>query len=201
MGSDIDARADQYALGCTAFQLLTGAAPYQNSNAAVVISQHLSAPPPLIGERRPELAELNDVITNVLAKDPGDRYSELCGFRDGSHRATGRRRGAHGCRRRGRGPHGTCYRAAAVRAGETAPPRTASGGGDICCRHAASARGGRSGGRRSDASPRALGGPRPTATNQPGSDANPAPSQPGNGAAAPLPTIQLTRYITDPQVF
>jgi serine/threonine protein kinase, bacterial len=80
MGSDIDARADQYALGCTAFQLLTGAAPYQNSNAAVVISQHLSAPPPQIGERRPELAELNDPIAKVLAKDPGDRYSSCSDF-------------------------------------------------------------------------------------------------------------------------
>jgi len=80
MGSDIDARADQYALGCTAFQLLTGAAPYQNSNAAVVISQHLSAPPPQIGERRTDLAELNDVITRVLAKDPGDRYTSCADF-------------------------------------------------------------------------------------------------------------------------
>src|SRR6201993_1885389 len=80
MGSDIDARADQYALGCTAFQLLTGGAPHQNSNAAVVISQHLSAPPPLIGERRPELAELNDVVTTVLAKNPGDRYSSCSDF-------------------------------------------------------------------------------------------------------------------------
>src|SRR5277367_2887783 len=80
LGKDIDGRADQYALGCTAFHLLTGAAPYQNSNAAVVISQHLSAPPPLIGERRPELAELNDVITTVLAKDPGDRYSSCSDF-------------------------------------------------------------------------------------------------------------------------
>jgi serine/threonine protein kinase, bacterial len=80
MGSDIDGRADQYALGCTAFQLLTGAAPYQNSNAAVVISQHLSAPPPQIGERRPELADLNDTITKVLAKDAGDRYSSCSDF-------------------------------------------------------------------------------------------------------------------------
>src|SRR5271155_5857274 len=55
MGSEIDGRADQYALGCTAFHLLTGAAPYDNSNAAVVITQHLSAPPPAIGERRPDL--------------------------------------------------------------------------------------------------------------------------------------------------
>jgi serine/threonine protein kinase, bacterial len=80
MGSDIDGRADQYALGCTAFQLLTGAAPYRNSNAAVVISQHLSAPPPQIGEGRPELAGLNGAITKVLAKDPGDRYSSCSDF-------------------------------------------------------------------------------------------------------------------------
>jgi serine/threonine protein kinase, bacterial len=80
MGSDIDGRADQYALGCTAFHLLTGGAPYQNSNPAVVITQHLSAPPPLLGERRPELAELNDVITKVLAKDPEDRYPSCADF-------------------------------------------------------------------------------------------------------------------------
>jgi serine/threonine-protein kinase len=80
MGLDIDGRADQYALGCTAFHLLTGAAPYQNSNPAVVITQHLSAPPPPIGERRPELADLNAVITKVLAKDPADRYPSCSDF-------------------------------------------------------------------------------------------------------------------------
>jgi serine/threonine-protein kinase len=35
-------------------------------------------------------------------------------------------------------------------------------------------------------------------TNQPGSDANPAPSQPDSGASAVPPSVQLTRYITDP---
>jgi serine/threonine protein kinase len=80
MGSDIDGRADQYGLGCTAFHLLTGVAPYRNSNPAVVISQHLSAPPPQIGERRPKLAELNEVIAGVLAKDPGDRYPSRSDF-------------------------------------------------------------------------------------------------------------------------
>jgi serine/threonine protein kinase, bacterial len=80
MGKDIDGRADQYALGCAAFHLLTGAAPYDNSNAAVVISQHLSAPPPPIGERRPDLADLNGVLTKVLAKDPADRYATCSDF-------------------------------------------------------------------------------------------------------------------------
>src|SRR5580693_6994983 len=80
MGSEIDGRADQYALGCTAFHLLTGAAPYQDSNAAVVITQHLSAPPPAIGERRPDLADLNAVVTKVLAKGPADRYPSCSDF-------------------------------------------------------------------------------------------------------------------------
>jgi serine/threonine protein kinase, bacterial len=80
LGKDIDGRADQYALGCTAFHLLTGAAPYDNSNAAVVISQHLSAPPPSIGERRPDLVDLNAVISKVLAKDPATRFPSCSDF-------------------------------------------------------------------------------------------------------------------------
>src|SRR3984893_13348566 len=80
LGTEIDGRADQYALGCTAFHLLTGAAPYDNSNAAVVISQHLSAPPPLIGERRPDLVDLNAAIAKVLAKDPATRFPSCSDF-------------------------------------------------------------------------------------------------------------------------
>lgn len=80
LGKDIDGRADQYALGCTAFHLLTGTAPYDNSNAAVVISQHLSAPPPLIGERRPDLADLSGTIAKVLAKAPANRFSSCSDF-------------------------------------------------------------------------------------------------------------------------
>jgi serine/threonine protein kinase len=79
-GSDLDARADQYALGCTAFNLLTGSAPFHHSNPAVVISQHLSAPPPLISQRRPELAELDGAIAKALAKSPGDRYATCADF-------------------------------------------------------------------------------------------------------------------------
>ena len=79
-GKDIDGRADQYALGCTAFHLLTGKAPYDDSNAAVVISQHLSAPPPLIGQRRPDLADLDAVIAKVLSKDPAARFANCSEF-------------------------------------------------------------------------------------------------------------------------
>ncbi len=79
-GNDLDAHADQYALGCTAFNLLTGAAPFQHSNPAVVISQHLSAAPPKVSERRPELADLDAVIAKVMAKDPTERYATCADF-------------------------------------------------------------------------------------------------------------------------
>jgi hypothetical protein len=79
-GNDLDARADQYALGCTAFNLLTGSAPFQHSNPAVVISQHLSAAPPLVSERRPELAELDGVIAKAMAKNPKERYATCADF-------------------------------------------------------------------------------------------------------------------------
>ena len=51
-GAPLDGRADQYALAATAFHLLVGSEPYQNSNPAVVVGQHLTAPPPVIGARR-----------------------------------------------------------------------------------------------------------------------------------------------------
>ncbi|OBF79676.1 serine/threonine protein kinase [Mycobacterium sp. 852002-51163_SCH5372311] len=79
-GADLDGRADQYALGCTAFHLLTGNAPFQHSNPAVVITHHLSAPPPRVSEHRPELAELDAVIAQAMAKNPDERYATCSDF-------------------------------------------------------------------------------------------------------------------------
>ncbi|OBI38330.1 serine/threonine-protein kinase [Mycobacterium colombiense] len=79
-GADLDAQADQYALGCTAYNLLTGSAPFHSTNPAVVIGQHLSAPPPLISQRRPDLAELDPVIARALAKHPSERYASCADF-------------------------------------------------------------------------------------------------------------------------
>jgi serine/threonine protein kinase, bacterial len=80
MGGQLDARADQYALAATAFHLLTGAPPFQNSNPAVVISQHLSASPPSIGAHRPELSALDPVLAKALSKDPKDRFERCADF-------------------------------------------------------------------------------------------------------------------------
>lgn len=76
----IDGRADQYALAATAFQLLTGAPPFQHSNPAIVISQHLTAQPPSIGVHRPELSGLGGAFEKALAKVPADRFDRCVDF-------------------------------------------------------------------------------------------------------------------------
>jgi serine/threonine-protein kinase len=80
MGQQLDGRADQYALAATAFHLLTGSPPFEHSNPAVVISQHLSAPPPAIGARRQDLSALDPVLAKALAKDPKDRFERCADF-------------------------------------------------------------------------------------------------------------------------
>jgi serine/threonine protein kinase, bacterial len=80
MGERLDGRADQYALAATAFHLLTGSPPFEHSNPAVVISQHLSAAPPAIGARHPELSALDPVLAKALAKDPKERFERCADF-------------------------------------------------------------------------------------------------------------------------
>jgi serine/threonine-protein kinase len=79
-GEPLDGRTDQYALACTAFDLLTGAPPYVDSNPAVVITKHVAAPIPSLGERRPELAALDPVLARAMAKSPADRYPSCRDF-------------------------------------------------------------------------------------------------------------------------
>ncbi|MGE2816182.1 serine/threonine-protein kinase [Mycobacterium heidelbergense] len=80
MGENIDGRADQYALAATAFQLLTGAPPYQHSNPVAVISQHLNAAPPKLSDRRRELAHLDPVLSTALVKNPAERFGRCREF-------------------------------------------------------------------------------------------------------------------------
>ncbi len=73
-GEPLDGRADQYALACTAYHLLTGNPPYADSNPAVVITKHCVAPAPSIQQYRPELAGLDPVLAKAMAKSPADRF-------------------------------------------------------------------------------------------------------------------------------
>lgn len=77
----IDGRIDQYGLAATAFHLLAGAPPYQTSSS-VAVGQPLSAAPPNISDRRPELASLDEVLAIALAKNPADRFARCREFAD-----------------------------------------------------------------------------------------------------------------------
>jgi serine/threonine-protein kinase len=79
-GEKLDGRADQYALAATAYQLLTGSPPFKHHNPAVVISQHLTAKPPPIGSKRPELSSLGPAFDKALSKSPDDRYDRCVDF-------------------------------------------------------------------------------------------------------------------------
>jgi serine/threonine protein kinase, bacterial len=79
-GSNIDGRADQYALAATAFHLLTGAPPFQHANPIAVISQHLHDDPPRLSDYRPELAHLDGVFFKALAKKPEARFARCRAF-------------------------------------------------------------------------------------------------------------------------
>jgi len=89
-GQPADARADQYALACSAFELLTGTLPFHRDDPMAVVNAHLSEPPPLVTSRRPGLPQAVDgVLSKALAKAPGDRYAGCGQFADALRYAFG----------------------------------------------------------------------------------------------------------------
>ena len=78
-GEPLDNRADVYSLGCTAFHLLTGRAPYSATSITALMSAHLRHDPPRISEVAPDLpAAMDPVFEKVLAKSPDERF-QTCG--------------------------------------------------------------------------------------------------------------------------
>ena len=94
VGSNIDGRADQYALAATAFHLLTGVPPYRHSNPVAVIGQHLHAAPPRLSDHRADLSRLDDVFFKALSKDPADRFDRCRDFAAAFNDKVSRGRGA-----------------------------------------------------------------------------------------------------------
>src|SRR6266496_3984407 len=82
--------ADQYALACSVFELLTGALPFVRDQATAMIWAHMSQPPPLLTARRPDLPTAADqVLARGLAKAPTDRYPSCGEFADALRQALG----------------------------------------------------------------------------------------------------------------
>ncbi len=89
-GQPVDGRTDQYALACSAFELLTGASPFRRDEPTAVMYAHLSESPPRLTSRRPGLPQAVDgVLSTALAKAPGDRYASCGQFADALRDAFG----------------------------------------------------------------------------------------------------------------
>ncbi len=80
-GQAIDGSVDQYSLACSAFELLTGHAPFHADLGLAVLHAHISAPPPPVTRSRPDLPQAVDlVITKAMAKRAADRYPTCTDF-------------------------------------------------------------------------------------------------------------------------
>jgi len=72
--SAVDARTDVYALGCTLYELLTGAPPFGHGAAVPLVTKHLHATPVPPSTLRPGIAApIDALVLDMLAKQPAAR--------------------------------------------------------------------------------------------------------------------------------
>ncbi|QJR37819.1 serine/threonine-protein kinase [Gemmatimonas groenlandica] len=70
----VDHRADLYAFGCVAYELLTGAPPFARSSLRATLAAQLAEAPVPIRQQRPELPQpIADMVMRCLAKNPAER--------------------------------------------------------------------------------------------------------------------------------
>ena len=70
----IDQRADLHALGVVAYEMLSGALPFEGRAVHELLAAHLTEQPAPIGLRRPDTPPvLAELVSRLLAKNPADR--------------------------------------------------------------------------------------------------------------------------------
>jgi TolB-like protein/Flp pilus assembly protein TadD/predicted Ser/Thr protein kinase len=72
----VDARADQYALAATCYEMLTGEPPFSGPTAAAIVAERFRRPAPSVREHRPDVPPVMDeTIRRALALEPGARFA------------------------------------------------------------------------------------------------------------------------------
>ncbi|MBT8336401.1 MAG: serine/threonine protein kinase, partial [Gemmatimonadetes bacterium] len=78
---EVDGRADQYALGCLLYEMLTGQPPFTGPSSDSVIRQQLVATPRPVTQLRSSVPEsVTAVIEKAMAKAPPDRFGCMEAF-------------------------------------------------------------------------------------------------------------------------
>jgi serine/threonine protein kinase len=87
-GSPVGPAADRYSLATIAYEMLTGAIPFDGEGVLEVLYAHVHRDPPPPSLRRPELGRRVDaVILRGLAKDPNQRWESCEAFVTALHQA------------------------------------------------------------------------------------------------------------------
>jgi DNA-binding beta-propeller fold protein YncE len=82
---EVDGRADQYALACALYQLLSGVSPFRRETEAQTLWAHMQEEPPVLAAH----PELDSVLGRALAKEPEERYESCNAFVDDARAVLG----------------------------------------------------------------------------------------------------------------
>jgi len=88
MGTEVDARADLYAIGVVFYRLLSAQLPFDADTAIAMVQKQISSAPTPISTFCPDLPEwCAQVLDRALAKVPADRFQSAEEFRTALHLA------------------------------------------------------------------------------------------------------------------
>jgi tRNA A-37 threonylcarbamoyl transferase component Bud32 len=79
--TELDGRADLYALGCILFEMLAGEPPFTGPTPQAVLAQHVQEPPRSLRVLRPTVPpHVERAVATLLAKIPADRFRTASQF-------------------------------------------------------------------------------------------------------------------------
>jgi serine/threonine-protein kinase len=79
LGQSVDRRADLYALGIIAYEMLVGSRPFDHESKVTLLGMHVTAPVRPMSDVAPDAKvppEIEAIVARLLAKEAGQRFSD-----------------------------------------------------------------------------------------------------------------------------